>query len=310
MPNFYPPTNLKIKLVIGDSVVITWDVHNAIEFKAGTKYRIYGPPDNTPGSYALISEVRRPEASIAKIPENTYVRVTTHTPVLGESDPCAPLQIAGPVTLAETKEPIPVAVDTEGRSRNLLVDPETGAVRVLADINTTATSGLATSPKQDEQTALLTLIRDYLAPGLAKENKQDEIINRLVEQITILDNIDVNTQVGNLIISETEITSVAAPNGTKITLPFFKRAKIEQITVLHEFGTAVNFEVKIWRKKISSSEREVLAKFNSYEENRLDVIRQIPYINLDGLDEVTIQIIPDAGTSNQFYVRISGSLAY
>jgi len=148
-----------------------------------------------------------------------------------------------------------------------------------------------------------------LEPGAAKESKQDDIILRLIDQADILAEIRTNTQVGNLKISDVVAAGVGL-SGVKVTLPFWARANIRQITAILESGSALNFHINVWRLKLGSSERDIIAKFNSYEENRLDVIKAIPYINLDALEEITLEIIPDAGINNIFYVRIAGELAF
>lgn len=306
MPNYYPPTNLSIKNILGDTAIITWDVHNAIEFKAGTKYNIYVSGDDS--VYTLLSTVNRIEAAVPLKDSNRFVKVTSVTPMLGESDKSSALQIKSPVTLAEYKEATPVGVDILGKSRYLSVD-EQGRLKVSDTGISNALIGVSTEAKQDVNIALLSEIRDYFSPGLAKENKQDIAIMRLVEMRDIIAQINTNTQVGNLKISETLLTSVT-PIGKKITLPFWSRAKLEQVTCLHEGGAATKFVMRVWRRKTSTSQREILAEFESYNNPRLDVIRSIPYINLDGTDEITIEVLPDNGTSNDFYVRIAGSLAF
>ncbi len=304
--NIYVPYALEVKNILGDTVIVTWDVHNAVEFKTGTKYNIYTSSDDT--IYLLLATVNRREAAVPLNNANAFVKVSCVAPMLGESAQSTALEIKGPVTLAEYKEATPVGVDELGKSRYLKITPD-GKLEVRAEFTDTLLTGVSTEAKQDVNIALLSEIRNYFIPGLAKEAKQNTMITRLVEIADWLAQINNNTKIGNLIASEADLVSVG-PSGMKITLPFWARAKVEQVTVLHESGAASKFVVRVWRKKISSDARHLLAEFESYNSPRLDVIKTIPYINLDGADEITIQVLPDNGTSNNFYVRISGSLAF
>lgn len=306
MANIYTPYDLSIKTIIGDTAILKWDVHNAIEFKSGTKYNVYTSPDD--GAYTLLATVVRTEAAVPLSPQNAFVKISSLAPMLGESDKSAALAIKGPVTLAEYKEATPVGVDELGKSRYLKIDAN-GTLAVSDAGIAAALAGVSTASKQDAQIALLAEIRSFFLPGLAKESKQDETIARLVDVADWLAQINNNTKIGNLVVSEADMISVG-PVGAKITLPFWAKAKIEQITAIHESGTATKFTVRVWRKKTASQTRDMLAEFDSYNSPRLDVIKIIPYINLDGIDEVTIQVLPDNGTSNNFYVRIAGSLAF
>jgi len=304
MANSYIPFDLKIKNILGDTAIITWDVSNVIEFKAGTKYRVYTSPDGA--VYTLNQTVSRTEAAVHLSNDNAYVRIASHTPTLGESNQSAPIIITDPLTLAKYVDPTPVAVDADGKTRVLQLG-DGSKLEVRAELTDNILVNM--SGQAQDQVDLLTEIAAHLAPGAAKESKQDDIILRLVETGDLLTEIRNNTQIGNLRVEETALTAVGL-SGMKITLPFWERANIRQTTVLHESGDAVSFVVKIWRRKISSTERDVLARFESYEEDRLDVIKAIPYINLDSLEEITLEIIPNVGTNNNFYVRIAGSLTY
>ncbi len=304
MSNNYPPSNLKIKNILGDTAVITWDVSNVIEFKAGTKYKIYTSPNGA--DYVLSQTVPRVEAAVPLSLETAYIRVTSHTPMLGESNQSAPLIIIDPLTLSKYVDPTSVAVDSEGKTRALQLGDES-KLEVRAELTDNLLGNL--SGQGQEQIDILSNIEALLSPGAAKESKQDDIILRLVEAEDLLTEIRDNTQIGNLKVSEIELLAVG-PGGVKATMPFWESANIRQTTVLQEAGDASSFTVKIWRRKISSTERDVLAKFDSYDENRLDVIKSIPYINLDELEEITLEIIPNIGSNNNFYVRIAGSLTY
>lgn len=306
MANIYTPYDLSIKVIIGDTAIVKWDVHNVVEFKAGTKYNVYTSPND--GTYTLLATVVRTEAAVPLSPQNAFVKISSTTPILGESDKSVALKIDGPATLAEYKEATPVGVDELGKSRYLRIGAD-GALAVADTSISEALADVSTATKQDAQIALLAEIRSFFLPGLAKESKQDATIARLVDVADWLAQINNNTKTGNLTVSEADIVSVG-PAGSKITLPFWTKAKIEQVTVIHESGTATKFTVRVWRKKLSSQARDILAEFESYNSPRLDVIKIIPYINLDGVDEVTVQILPDNGTSNNFYVRIAGCLAF
>ncbi len=306
MPNLFVPSNLRITDVLGDSAVIAWDISNAVKSRPGVRFRVYTSADGV--AFTLFDSYIRQEASVPLKSASKFVKVSSYTPTLGESDKSAVLEIRGPETLAQYETPTPVAVDEAGKSRYLKTTSD-GKLEVKAEFTDLILSGVSTEAKQDAVISLLTDLKSYSSPGLAKEAKQDSILLQLISQSNTLSEIRANTEVGNLTISETEMLSVT-PAGSKATVLFPSRANIRQITVIQEFGIAESFSVRIWRKKVSASDRDILAKFDSYQENRLDVIKTIPYINLDGTDEITIQVIPDNGTSNNFYVRISGELAY
>ena len=308
MANTYTPYDLKIKAVLGDTVIITWDVHNAVQHKAGTKYNIYTSASGAASSFVLLKKSVRTENSVPLTDDNRFIRISCVAPVLGESDRSASLEIIGPNTLSDL-EAQPVAVDGNNKSRNLLVDSETGKLEVETEIDAASLVGLSTEAKQDAQIALLTAIHNNTAPGLAKETKQDTAIVNQIAQLDLLHGIKDNTEVGNIRIEDGELLSVG-PTGKKIALPFYKIARIKQVTVLHEFGADTEFIVRVWNKNPATSERNVLMELPSYGERRVDIIKTVPYINQDNAEEITIEVIPENGTSNNFFVRVSGSLAY
>lgn len=302
MANSFVPFDLKLKAILGDTAVITWDVHNLIEFKKGTRYKVYISPDDS--AYTFLRDTPRTETAIAINSSTKFVKVSSYHQTLGESQLSTAIKFDSPETLTEFKDVTPVATDGSGKSRALKIDAETGRLDVNAFINEEvlarlSTEGLATEAKQDAQNAALTSI-------ITKQNSA--LINQQT-QIDLLAELRASNAAGTLISSETVIEPVGTL-GIKVTLPFYAKADIKQVTLLHEFGTATSFTLKIWRKKVSSSERDVLARFDSYDANgRLDIIKNIPYINLDNTDEITLQILPDNGTSNRFFLRVSGSLA-
>jgi len=302
MANNFVPFDLKIKNILGDTAIISWDVHNAIEFKPGTKYNIYVSADDL--SYNLLKTAVRTETTVALSAANKFIKISSLHASFGESALSQALGIATPETLAEYKEITPIATDELGKSRALKINSLTGRLEVdaflssaiIAEINTV---GLSTEAKQD---ATLINLADLNA-------KQDAALLYQQTQIDLLTEIKLSVAADNLISTEAVAEPVSVA-GTKITLPFAKKAKILQVTLLHEFGTATAFSVNIWRKKISSSDRDILARFDSYDlTGRLDVIKAIPYISLDNADEITLQILPNNGTSNRFFVRVAGSLA-
>lgn len=303
MANNYPPYSLEKKVVLGDGVIITWEIHNAIEFRKDVRYNVYTSPDGN--VYSLLKTVVRREASIPLTSSNSFIRVSSVVPVLGESSQSVAYRIKGPMTTSSPEASIVVAVDSAGEPRFLKTD-DGGRLVVsadvkLAELKTTIETVLAKEASQQEIVAEIVETKASLGLQLSKEFKQDLMIDLLSE-------LKANSQAGQLKINESTMDSVGTI-GQKITFGFYKRAIIHQITAIHEFGSASNFVVRIWCKKGSSSERDILAKFYSYGETRLDVVKTISYINMDELDEITLEIIPDLGTSNDFFIRVSGSLA-
>lgn len=100
--------------------------------------------------------------------------------------------------------------------------------------------------------------------------------------------------------------------GTTTILPWNIRSIIKQVTVILESGSATDFTVLICSKNFSASERDIVIRqslSNSYSQNRLDFIHSVPYINMQGNNELIVKIVPNQGTSNNFYVVINGEKA-
>jgi hypothetical protein len=142
----------------------------------------------------------------------------------------------------------------------------------------------------------------------------DDTNSKLEDVKDKLDTINANVQNSNLtslLRADTTISSVT-PAGVLVVLPWKKRSIIHQITILKESGSATKWSVEIINKAPPTTERNVICRVASYEvydPNRLDVLRSIPYVNLDNADELRIKVYPDVGTSNQFAVIVSGEQA-
>lgn len=114
------------------------------------------------------------------------------------------------------------------------------------------------------------------------------------------------------IIRESGEINGAGPGGVFLYLPWEIKSEINQVTVIKEGGSCLDYTVEIYNKKFSTSNRDMViqAKLSeSYSSDRLDFIHQVPYINMDGNPEIIIRIIPDNGTSNSFYVVLNGKKA-
>ena len=111
---------------------------------------------------------------------------------------------------------------------------------------------------------------------------------------------------------EIEITNVDSL-GLKFTLPWNAKSILTQVTVLHEAGSATDFAVEVWNKSPSTSERNVVFRAHlseGFSTTRLDFTHVVSYINLDDDDLIIVKIIPNAGTSNNFFVSINGETTH
>lgn len=114
-----------------------------------------------------------------------------------------------------------------------------------------------------------------------------------------------------LLRAESTLSNVGTA-GTTVALPWNIKSIIKQVTVIHESGSATDFTVMIFNRNYSAAERDVVIRetlSNSYSQNRLDFIHSVPYINMQGNDELIVKIVPNQGTSNIFYVVINGEKA-
>lgn len=184
MANNYIPFDLKIASVISKTAIITWDVSNVIEFKAGTKYKLYGSLDGA--NYEYLQTAARTEDTV-DITKAKYIRITSHTPILGESSKSAPLLIPDVI-----KDPVPVATGPDGD---------------VAILKTTEDNRLEVSLQGDSlgfaaQTDALNAIKDLVATE-STQSAALEALNSIVANTAVA-----YSHAGDLRISEAELVAL------------------------------------------------------------------------------------------------------
>lgn len=144
--------------------------------------------------------------------------------------------------------------------------------------------------------------------NLGSANTKLEEIKTKLQEIK-LEVIDSN--LSRLLRAETTLSNVTTA-GITVTLPWKARSIIHQITLVKESGAATKWSIEVINKNFPITERNIICRMPSYEvydPNRTDLLKTIPYINIDNADEVRVRVIPDAGTSNQFALIVSGEQA-
>jgi len=436
MANPYPPFDLKVVRILDDSIHIKWETDNAIEFQPDIEYRVYQSNDGG-ASWDLVQTVKRREAVLDKRNDYSRTVVTTYTPALGESAQSTPIIIETPVTLTEDDMGHPIATDSDGRARYLLVDPD-GRLSIGLDNVNVEISGMATEVKQDvviaslgdintelaaqhvdlnafkdanhsdlvdietaiaqlntdltqldtnllafkaenntnlndieadieafkieahsdaqaldvriqnstnaiqttlntlrtENDANLTEVKDAIDAASAQNNADLIDVEAAIDQLntdntaqnaalqSTVDAIKTNTdtiiselQVANsskLIREEAVLTNVSTIANRTATLSWSKESLVHQITVIKEAGDATTWTVEVLNKSGTVTARNIVyceAAYPVYDPNRFDLLKTMPYINIDGNDSIIVRVTPDTGTNNQFYVAVSGEKA-
>ena len=269
MANPYIPTNVINTSHISGSIILDWDVSPMIERNSKCYYRIFGSNDEGVTWDLVADHVARSETAIDNL--WSWVAVSSVHPSLGESAKSVPLKILSQESLAGSEKRSAVGIDEDGNFHYLKVSTEGGLL-------------LGNSIEVD-----VSLI--------AKEAKQDDIIDILN---TISNSVDEIPE-----FAEDVLTSVT-PAGAVLTLPWSKRSLIYQILVIQEAGSATEFIVELINNATATSERDVISRMVSYGSLRMDMLGTFPFKNKNNLEEAYIRIIPNAGTSNNYFVRLSG----
>ena len=182
-------------------------------------------------------------------------------------------------------------------------DPTGNTFSVNPDgsLNVQVLTALSTEAKQDDIITLTQAIQDRIGDIISPATGT---ILELMDQIR-QDIQGVSTR-PYIVESETALSGVT-PTGSMITLPWVAKSLIEKVTVFKESGIADSFRVEILRHP-TVTERNTIFRWDVFprEMPRLDLLNAFPYVNLSGLDEIYVRVIPDNGTSNNFYARISG----
>lgn len=174
---------------------------------------------------------------------------------------------------------------------------------------------LALGTKVDTVNTTVGTVKTAVDSFATTNNTNLVAVNTKLEDVkTKLDTLNLSVQDSNLtslIRADTTLTNVS-PAGALAILPWKRRSIVHQITVLKEGGAATRWFIEIINKAYPITERNVVCRLTSYESvdpDRTDILRTVPYVNLDNADEIRIRIVPDNGTSNQFAVIVAGETA-
>jgi hypothetical protein len=165
-------------------------------------------------------------------------------------------------------------------------------------------SALNSSDIQDVEAAVTQLNTDNTAQNAALQSTVNDIKTNTDAILTELSVVNSS----KILRSEAILTNVS-PSGAIATLTWEKSSLVHQVTVIKEYGDAVNWTVEILNKALPITQRNVIywePSYSTYSPNRFDLLKTMPYINIDGNASILVRITPDAGTSNQFYVAVSG----
>lgn len=170
------------------------------------------------------------------------------------------------------------------------------------------TSGLAQAAKQDTQ---ITQVTDLLGRmGTISAPSVGTLFERLADIQSKLATLATEADNGfepSIIEVTGSLTSVGTA-GAILTGPWYKKSLVQKITVIQESGSATSFMVEVLKVAAPVNERNTVARhviFPNYMP-RVDLLAQFPFVNGNGLEEVYVRVIPNAGTSNSYYVSVSG----
>jgi len=299
MPNMFVPFDLGVKDLTTKSAILTWDLNNVAEYKAGTYYKVYLSDNGTAFTEpAIVANIRT--LSVPLKANEFWFAVTSIVDGL-ESVKSAPFKVTAKLGMSDSRDNSTVAIDINGNPAKLIVD-ENGSLKTTATLSTAsisvAVSGGATESKQD---SLIAAVSD-LDNNITITNS--DILDKLDELADKLDTI----LTPKVFTVETTMSNVGT-DGAITFLAIKNKAKINRITVLKEFGSASQFKVELTNTNALIAERNiVLREFSAqqYDPNRIDVVREFSFINKDGQDLMGVRLTPDTGTSNIFYICITG----
>jgi hypothetical protein len=371
MPNTYVPYDLKVKDITARGAVLAWEVHNTIEYMAGTTYDVAISTDGG-ATFLPATSSGRKEIIVPLLQSEFHFKVRSASPVLGISDYSPICIVAHKIGSTDAQSQSTISVTESGAPSKLITLPD-GALKVGGEIEVTGLSTLAMEATLGnvliEVQAFKNTNSNYLNSIRATViSKSDEIFNNInttrsaiVNSLTgIQIELDkVNPLMYDLIDkvdeSSSDITSELASNtasievkledikskldlvtaaavasnkpkilhseivlsnvtdeGTTVFLPWKQASIVNRVTVMREFGSATKWTIEILNKNFPVTSRNVVMKENSYESydpDRYDILRTFSFVNIDGQDLIGIRLTPDTGTSNIFYVCITGTEA-
>lgn len=189
-------------------------------------------------------------------------------------------------------------------SGNILSINPNGSV----DVNLVSHSmDLATATKQEDLKTQFTDLLSRIGQGAVPD--PDTVLQKLNELSAKLDLLITSSELSAspiIIEAETVATSVT-PIGTVVTLPWFQKSLIQKMTVLLESGATPDYRFEILRSPVVT-ERNIIVRHDvkSPDIPRFDLLQTVPMVNLLGLSELYVRVVPSVGTSNNFFISISG----
>lgn len=324
MPNIFVPFDLGVKDLTTKSAILTWDLNNVAEYKAGTYYKVYLSDNGTTFTEpAIVANIRT--LSVPLKANEFWFAVTSIVDGL-ESVKSSPFKVAAKLGMSDSRDTSTVAIDINGNPCKLKVNAN-GELMTSANFSvgniSVALSGMATEVKQDAQITIAEATRLDLIAEISNltgvvNGSSSAIITSINTNSGIiaakLDAIQSATSSSNkptILSAETTLSNVTSA-GITVYIPWKKRAIIDRITVIREAGSATSWKIEILNKNAPVTARNVIMRefsYNSYDVDRFDVLRTFSFINLDGADLIGIRLTPDTGTSNIFYVAITGTEA-
>lgn len=324
MPNIFVPFDLGVKDLTTKSAILTWDLNNVAEYKAGTYYKVYLSDNGTTFTEpAIIANIRT--LSVPLKASEFWFSVTSIVDGM-ESAKSAPFKVATKLGMSDSRDTSTIAVDINGTPCKLKVNANgelmTSANFSVGDVSI-ALSGMATEIKQNTQISIAEATRLDLISEISNltgvvNGASAAIVSSINTNSTVVSNkLDaIHSAVSSsnkptILSAETTMSNVT-PSGITVYIPWKKRAIIDRITVIREAGSATSWKIEILNKNFPVTARNVVLKefsYNSYDTDRFDVMRTFSFINLDGVDIIGIRLTPDVGTSNIFYVAITGTEA-
>lgn len=298
MANSFIPYDLKVKELNSKSVLLEWDLNNYAEYKEGTYYRVYISTDGVSYQAPITANIKY--VSVPLLKDEFWFAVASV--VDGMQSLKSPMfKVEHKIGNSDSRDSSSIAVDIDGNPAKLIVD-ENGSLKTTATLSTASinvvVSGGATESKQD---SLIAAVSD-LDNNITITNS--DILDKLDELADKLDTI----LTPKVFTVETTMSNVGT-DGAITFLAIKNKAKINRITVLKEFGSASQFKVELTNTNALIAERNiVLREFSAqqYDPNRIDVVREFSFINKDGQDLIGVRLTPDTGTSNIFYICITG----
>lgn len=293
--NVFKPYDLKIKDIVGNTIIVCWEMDNTVEFKKGVYYNVYTSDDGTTFNFLAIANTKMFNIPMRAVPY--YVAVTSVLPTSGESDKADALFITKTIGTMDSQDSTAIAITPSGEPIRLKTLADGTVVVALNGASIGGGSGISTEAKQDSLLAALNLIKDG--------NHAD--LSSLLVAISGLNETMNTASMEKLLLSEATASGVT-PSSALIALPWKKKSLVHKITVIKESGSASQWLVEILNTNVTPEEKNIVLRDASvnYSGMRMDLLQTVPFINVLDLDFIYVRLTPDAGSDNVFYLNISG----